>query len=229
MSHTLSKREKRKLFHPEKEIPSFSTRSLARRIAKRVALKILKEIEDNPEKPLPVLLRDLRTLLHSLDLQLKQGYSPFRQVHIIWLQKIESSRRSESYIYAELVGPCIADAVFNVLEYTLEVAYGCRVETGSKYQAKIIDEVGEIFYDRTSGPIKPCLIAKTRARAEKSSRKITVNYRHKGLVVDARIKCEPERFLDEVYLPLRRRHQEFVKMITLTPRDFFADLKESLS
>jgi hypothetical protein len=169
-------------------------------------------------------LYEVGLMLRSLKGLRIPGMSVFPQLYVMSVSERERTCRTtlEPYLETELVGPSVGDAVFDGMSTVLEESYGLRVEVPGNYKWKIFHddlEAGYLAYDEEKGQ------RVRRLRAKLAGRRIVFCYKPIGLLIENRIHFNPSakrhQIRSEVLPPLRRKEEEFMRMLRAKPADFF--------
>jgi hypothetical protein len=169
-------------------------------------------------------LYEVGLMLRSLKGLRIPGMSVFPQLYVMSVSERERTYRTtlEPFLETELVGPSVGDAVFDGMCTVLEESYGLRVEVPGNYKWKIFHddlEAGYLAYDEEKGQ------RVRRLRAKLAGGRIVFCYKPIGLLIENRIHFNPSakrhQIRSEVLPPLRRKEEEFMRMLRAKPADFF--------
>ena len=207
----------------------YSTKGLASYSIKSQLSNLLTKIEKHGLTPSDFY--ELRRLLHSLNLPHKIGICPIKGYYIMGLEKGNGiyKKYADPYIDCEILSGCIADAIFETMQYILKSVYGLRIKS-KKYKWEIFNQsqkVGDMFYDMASGNII------RRMRASMTKKMIVICWRNEGFITKARIRFNPKgkRYIirREVSSALNRKQKEFESILISKPRELFRDLITELN
>jgi hypothetical protein len=195
--------------------------TISKRLVKAKILQLVARI--GSEGAAGSTMNELRLMLRSLKQPRMPGISVFPQLYVMSVSEREGTYKTtlDPYLETELVGPSVGDAVFDAMRTVLEESYGLSVEVSGKYKWKIVRgdfKAGDLSYDEERGQ------RVRRLRATLAGRTIAFCYRPFGLVVETRIHFNPSakrrQIRSEVLPTLRRKEEEFIRMLTARPSQF---------
>jgi hypothetical protein len=194
---------------------------ISKRLLRAKILQLVARIES--EGVTSSTLYEVGLMLRSLKKPRIPGMSVFPQLYVMSVLERERIYRTtlEPYLETELVGSSVGEAVFDGMCTVLEESYGLRVEVPGNYKWKIFHddlEAGYLAYDEEKGQ------RVRRLRANLAGRRIVFCYKPIGLLIENRIHFDPSakryQIRSEVLPSLRRKEEEFFRMLRSKPSDF---------